>query len=194
MSGIWGLASVSPGSLLEYDHAARMMKKRFWTRALRPLLYVCLDVSVGSAIYVISVGEADLTLGQLAIRILTGMALASAIVGGPDIMLYWQESGRRIAAEERADAAEEKAGTATKERDAAQEKVSAAQEKVSAAQEKVSAVTKERDATAKELDAAVAERDAAMQRIDELSAVIEQLQNGRSSRRSRRRRLRNNGS
>ena len=163
------------------------MKKRFWTRALRPLLYVCLDVSVGSAIYVISVGEADLTLGQLAIRILTGMALASAIVGGPDIMLYWQESGRRIAAEERADAAEEKAGTATKERDAAQEKVSAAQEKVSA-------VTKERDATAKELDAAVAERDAAMQRIDELSAVIEQLQNGRSSRRSRRRRLRNNGS
>ena len=142
-----------------------MINKRLLTRSLRPLFYAVLDVSAGTAIYVISLGEADLTSGQLAIRVLTGMALASAIVGGPDIMLYWQESGRRIAAED--------------ERDAA---------------------TKERDATAKELAAAVkkadevaAERDAFKQRLDELSAEMEQMRNGRSSRRSRsRRRLRNN--
>ena len=150
----------------------RMINKRLLTRSLRPLFYAVLDVLAGTAIYVISLGEADLTSGQLAIRVLTGMALASAIVGGPDIMLYWQESGRRIAAEDERDAT-------AKERDAA---------------------TKERDATAKELAAAVkkadevaAERDAFKQRLDELSAEMEQMRNGRSSRRSRsRRRLRNN--
>lgn len=93
-----------------------MINNRFLARALRFLFYVCLDVAVGAAIYAISVGEADLTPGQLAIRILTAMALASAIVGGPDIMLYWQESGRRIAAEERLEATEQ-------ERDEAQAKL-----------------------------------------------------------------------
>lgn len=85
-----------------------MTDKRWLARALRFLFYVCLDVAVGAAIYAISVGEADLTPGQLAIRILTAMALASAIVGGPDIMLYWQESGRRIAAEQERDEAQAK--------------------------------------------------------------------------------------
>ena len=74
------------------------MNKRFLARAARILFYVCLDVAAGAAIYVISVGETDLTPGQLAIRILTGMALASVIVGGPDIMLYWQESKPRMSA------------------------------------------------------------------------------------------------
>ena len=81
------------------------MSKRFLAWALRLLFYVCLDGVIGAVIYAISVGETGLMPGQLAIRILTAMALASAIVGGPDIMLYWQESGRRIKAEEERDAA-----------------------------------------------------------------------------------------
>ena len=96
-----------------------MINKRLLGRAWRFLFYVCLDVAAGTAIYVISFGEPDLTPGQLAIRILTGMALASAIVGGPDIMLYWQESGQRIKAEDERDAATKRADTAEQERDAA---------------------------------------------------------------------------
>ena len=142
-----------------------MIDRRLLARALRFLFYVCLDVAAGAAIYVISIGEAGLTSGQLVIRILTAMALASAIVGGPDIMLYWQESGRRIAAEEERDA----------ERDA----------RIAAEQE--------RDAAEQARDAAVANVAAMVQRVDELSAQVAQLQNDRTSRRSRRRYLRRNG-
>ena len=143
-----------------------MVNNRLLARALRFLFYVCLDVAVGAVIYVISVGEAGLASGQLAIRILTAMALASAIVGGPDIMLYWQESGRRIAAEEERDT----------ERDG----------RIAAEQE--------RDAAEQERDAAVANMAAMAQRVDELSTQVAQLQNARTSRRSRRRHLRRNGS
>ncbi|MDE2788393.1 MAG: hypothetical protein OXL37_17280 [Chloroflexota bacterium] len=83
------------------------MKKRSFTWFLRLLFYVFLDAVIGAIIYIISIDEADLAPGQLAIRILTAMTLVSAIVGGPDIMLYWQESGRRIAAEQRLEAAEQ---------------------------------------------------------------------------------------
>ena len=142
-----------------------MINKRSLVRALRPLFYVCLDVSAGTAIYVVSVGEVGLTPGQLAIRILTGMALASAIVGGPDIMLYWQESGRRIEAEEERDAA-------LKNRDDA---------------------LKNQDAAAARADAAEQDRDSLREEVRELRATVEQLQNERGARRSRRRRLRSNG-
>ena len=142
-----------------------MLNRRLLGWALRLLFYVCLDVVVGAVIYGISVGEADLTPGQLAIRIMTAMGLASAIVGGPDIMLYWQESGRRIAAEQERDAV-------VKEREAAEQ---------------------ERDAAERERDAAVKRADTLEQRLDELIAEVEQLRTGRSPRRSRRRRLRNNG-
>ena len=134
------------------------MIRRLLARARRLLFYACLDVVVGGVILAISVGEADLTPGQLAIRILTTVALANAIVGGPDIMLYWQESGRRIKAEDERDAAVENAKTVTKER-----------------------------------DVAVQERDSLREEIHELRVMVEQLQNRRSARRSRRRRLRNNG-
>ena len=134
------------------------MIRRLLARARRLLFYACLDVVVGGVILAISVGEADLTPGQLTIRILTAVALASAIVGGPDIMLYWQESGRRIKAEDERDAAVENAKTVTKER-----------------------------------DVAVQERDSLREEIHELRVMVEQLQNRRSARRSRRRRLRNNG-
>ena len=141
------------------------MNRRLLSRARRPLFYVCLDVVVGGVVLAISVGEADLTPGQLSIRILTAVSLANAIVGGPDIMLYWQESGRRIAAEQERD-------TVAKERDT---------------------VAEERDAAEQERDAAVKRADTLEQRLDELSAEVEQLRTGRSARRSRRRRLRNNG-
>ena len=134
------------------------MIRRLLARARRLLFYVCLDAVVGGVVLAISVGEADLTPGQLAIRILTTVALANAIVGGPDIMLYWQESGRRIKAEDERDAAVENAKTVTKER-----------------------------------DVAVQERDSLREEIHELRVMVEQLQNRRSARRSRRRRLRNNG-
>ena len=43
----------------------------------------------------------------MAIRILTAVTLVNIIVGGPDIMLFWGETGRHAAAETRADAAEQ---------------------------------------------------------------------------------------
>ena len=142
-----------------------MINKRSLTRPLRFLFYVCLDVAAGTAIYAISVGEPGLTPGQLAIRILTGMALASAIIGGPDIMLYWQESGQRIKAEDERDAAAKRADTAEQER----------------------------DAVAKRATDAEQERDAMREELQELRVMVEQLQNRHSGRRSRRRRLRSNG-
>ncbi len=149
-----------------------MMSKRLLLRSRRLLFYVCLDAAIGTIIYVISVGEAGLTSGQLAIRILTGMALASAIIGGPDIMLYWQESGRRIAAEDERDAVAVERDTVAKERDAERDARIAAEQ---------------------ERDAALSNMAAVSQRLDELSAEVEQLRAERSARRSRRRRLRNNG-
>ena len=80
-------------------------------------------------------------------------------------MLYWQESGRRIAAEKERDAAAE-------ERDA----------------ERVA-----RMAAEQERDAALADVATIARRLDELSTEVEQLRNERATRRSRRRRLRNNG-
>ena len=70
-----------------------------WRRLAWVLFYIWLDVLIGAITYIVSHGEADLTSGELMIRIMTAMLLANGIVGGPDIMLYWGESGRRIEAE-----------------------------------------------------------------------------------------------
>ena len=139
--------------------------RRFFDRLASFAFYAGLDVVVGAIAYAISFGEADLTRGQLMIRMMTAIMLANGIVGGPDIMLFWRESGRRISAEERLE-------VATQERDAERDA------RVSAEQER---------------DAAVANAAAMTQRLDELSAQVEQLQNDQAARRSRRR-LRNNGS
>ncbi len=155
------------------------MKKRPFTWFLRLLFYIVLDAVTGAIIYIISIDEADLAPGQLAIRILTAMTLVSAIVGGPDIMLYWQESGRRIAAEE--------------ERDAERDGRIAAEKMVATERDARIAVEQERDAVERERDTAVANVAAMMQRVDELSAQVAQLRNERTSRRSRRRHLRRNG-
>ena len=184
-----------------------MINKRSLTRPLRFLFYVCLDVAAGTATYAISVGEPGLTPGQLAIRILTGMALASAIIGGPDIMLYWQESGQRIKAEDERDAAAKRADTAEQERDAVAKRATDAEQGLDAAAKRADTAEQERDAIAKRatdaeqgLDAAAKraaaaeqERDAMREELQELRVMVEQLQNRHSGRRSRRRRLRSNG-
>ena len=166
------------------------MIRRLLERApLRLLFYVCLDVVVGAVIYLISVGEAGLSSGQLAIRILTAMGLASAIIGGPDIMLYWQESGRRIKAEEERD-------TVAKERDAERDaRIAAERERDEVVQLRNKAFEL-RDNAVRERDQAAANASETQQQmqgqIDELRTQIERLQSQRGSRRSRRRRLRNN--
>ena len=150
------------------------MSKRLLVWPLRLLFYLCLDAVTGTIIYAISVGEADLTPGQLAIRILTAMALASAIVGGPDIMMFWQELGRRMAAE--------------RERDNAQAKVAEQGQEISEHTQKISELGRE----VSERDQKIAERD---QVIAEMRTLIADLQeqNRRPARRARRRPLRDNG-
>ena len=88
--------------------------KPLFARILSLLFYISLDVVTGAIIYIVSNGEANLTPGQLAIRILTAIVLANAIVGGPDIMIFWRESGRRITAEEERDIAVANADAAQK--------------------------------------------------------------------------------
>ncbi len=53
------------------------------------------------------------------IRIMTAVLLANGIVGGPDVMLYWRESGRRIEAERKLDEERKLLAEARKERDEA---------------------------------------------------------------------------
>ncbi len=78
--------------------------------------YITLDVVTAALTYIISYGEAELTDGKLMMRMLGAMMLANGLVGGPDGMLYWKESGRRIEAEKERDAA-------VQERDALREEV-----------------------------------------------------------------------
>jgi hypothetical protein len=65
------------------------------------LFYVALDVVVGAVAYAVSGREPDLPSGQLMIRFMAAIMLANGIVGGPDTMIFWRESGRRMLAEER---------------------------------------------------------------------------------------------
>ena len=91
-----------------------------WRRLAWVLFYIWLDVLIGAITYIVSHGEADLTSGELMIRIMTAMLLANGIVGGPDIMLYWRESGRRIEAERKQVEAERKLDEERKLRDKAE--------------------------------------------------------------------------
>ena len=90
-----------------------------WRRLAWVLFYIWLDVLIGAITYIVSHGEADLTSGELMIRIMTAMLLANGIVGGPDIMLYWGESGRRIEAERKLGEERKLRDKAEKERDEA---------------------------------------------------------------------------
>ena len=90
--------------------------KRLYGRLASLIFYVGLDTVVGTIAYVISSGETNLAPGKMMIRIMTAIMLANGIVGGPDIMIFWRESGRRMVAEMERDAAQH-------ERDAAQQKL-----------------------------------------------------------------------
>ncbi len=90
-----------------------------WRRLAWVLFYISLDVLIGAITYIVSHGEADLTSGELMIRIMTAILLANGIVGGPDIMLYWRESGRRIEAERKLGEERKLRDKAEKERDEA---------------------------------------------------------------------------
>ena len=67
--------------------------------------YITLDAVVAGITYIASYNEPELHSDQLLMRILGAMLLANGLVGGPDTMMYWKESGRRIKAEEERDEA-----------------------------------------------------------------------------------------
>ena len=69
----------------------------------------------------------------MAIRILTAVTLVNIIVGGPDIMLFWGETGRRAAAETRAksDAAEQQLDERNREIGELQERVATQEQRAS---------------------------------------------------------------
>ena len=153
--------------------------RRLYSRLASFIFYFGLDVLVGAIAYAVSREEIDLTRGQLMIRMMTAIVLANGIVGGPDVMLFWKESGRRISAEERLETTAQERDVATQERDVAtQERDAERDARIAAEQER---------------DAAIANAAAMTQRLDELSTQVEQLQNDRAARRPRRRRLRNRG-
>ena len=66
-------------------------------------------------------------------------------------------------------------------------------ERADSAKRKRKAAMKEREATEQRRNATLADVATIMRRLDELSTEMEQLRNERATRRSRRRRLRNNG-
>ena len=60
-----------------------MMAIRGFRERLSSLaFYIGLDLIVGMMAYVVSQGEADLSAGQLMIRVMTAVILANGIVGG----------------------------------------------------------------------------------------------------------------
>ena len=81
-------------------------------------------------------------------------------------------------------AAERRRKAAAKQREA---------ERADSAERKRKAAMKEREAAEQRRDAALADVATIARRLDELSTEVEQLRNERATRRSRRRRLRNNG-
>ena len=107
----------------------------FRQRFVEIAFYITLDAVVAGITYIASYNEPELYPGQLLMRILGAMLLANGLVGGPDTMMYWKESGRRIKAEEERDEAQKLLADFRKERDA------------------------ERDAERKELAKVTAERD-----------------------------------
>ena len=157
------------------------MLRYFHRRLAVVSFYLTLDVVTASLAYIISYGEPGLTPGQLMIRMLGAMLMANGLIGGPDSMMYWQESGRRIKAEDERDAAVKERDDAVKERDAV----------IKARDEAIAAAI--REARAKEAQ----ERAAFEQRLTEhgqeiqtLRAQVAELLEERSNRRRRRRRRR----
>ncbi len=149
--------------------------REFFSRRLAEIsFYIGLDAVTAAATYIVSYGEPGLYPGQLMVRMLGAMLLVNGLVGGPDTMMYWKESGRRIEAEKERDAA-----VARAEKDAAR-----AEKAVARAEKAEADAARERAAREKQ----TAEQG---QEIQALRAQIDEIQNERGQRRrARRRRLR----
>ena len=142
------------------------MLRYFQHRLTVVSFYITLDVVVASLAYIASYGEPNFTPGQLMMRMLGAMLMANGLIGGPDTMMFWQESGRRAKAEDERDAAVAELEKTVKEHN--QEMAVAVKERDQA----VAAAVKERDqavaAAAKERDQAVA---AAVKERDQMTAA-----------------------
>ena len=142
------------------------MLRYFQHRITVVSFYITLDVVVASLAYIASYGEPNFTPGQLMMRMLGAMLMANGLIGGPDTMMFWQESGRRAKAEDERDAAVAELEKTVKEHN--QEMAAAVKERDQA----VAAAAKERDqavaAAAKERDQAVA---AAVKERDQMTAA-----------------------
>ena len=149
--------------------------REFFSRRLAEIsFYIGLDAVTAAATYIVSYGEPGLYPGQLMVRMLGAMLLVNGLVGGPDTMMYWKESGRRIEAEKERDAA-----VARAEKDAAR-----AEKAVARAEKAEADAARERAAREKQTAAQG-------QEIQALRAQIDEIQNERNRRRrARRRRLR----
>ena len=128
------------------------MLRYFQHRLTVVSFYITLDVVVASLAYIASYGEPNFTPGQLMMRMLGAMLMANGLIGGPDTMMFWQESGRRAKAEDERDAAVAELEKTVKEHN--QEMAAAVKERDQA----VAAAVKERDQA---VAAAVKERDQA---------------------------------
>ena len=137
--------------------------------------YITLDVVVASLAYLASYGEPNFTPGQLMMRMLGAMLMANGLIGGPDTMMFWQESGRRAKAESERDAVAAELEKTRKERE---QEAAAAKE---AFQSASAQAAQERAA----LEQQLAEQGQEMQT---LRAQIAELQAERRPRRRARRR------
>ena len=142
------------------------MLRYFQHRLTVASFYITLDVVVASLAYIASYGEPNFTPGQLMMRMLGAMLMANGLIGGPDTMMFWQESGRRAKAEDERDAAVAELEKTVKEHN--QEMAAAVKERDQA----VAAAVKERDQAAatavKEREQAVA---AAVKERDQMMAA-----------------------
>ena len=171
----------------------------FRPRFTEASFYIAMDLVVAGVTYIASYNEPGLHTGPLLMRILGAMLLANGLVGGPDTMMYWKESGRRIKAEEERDEARKLLADARKERDAelaaARERAAkraeqdAADEK--AARERAVAAAESASKSAATAIAIAAERDAEQLReMRELRAEVAELRAAQQTRRRQRRPLR----
>ena len=170
------------------------MLRYFQHRLTVVSFYITLDVVVASLAYIASYGEPNFTPGQLMMRMLGAMLMANGLIGGPDTMMFWQESGRRAKAEDERDAAvaelektvkehNQEMAAAVKERDqavaaAVKERDQAAATAVKEREQAVAAAVKERDQMmAAAVKEAVKEafRSASAQAAQERAALEQQL-------------------
>ncbi len=156
------------------------------------VFYAGLDIAVGVIIYVVSSEEIDLTPGNMMLRIMTAIMLANGIVGGPDIMIFWRESGRRVAAEMERDAVRQELAERNEELSKRNQELSKRNQELSRRDQELSIRNQELG----ERDQELGERN---QEISELRALIADLQERvaaqerRASRARRRRPLRDDG-